>query len=94
MSYRVEIELGVLAELKQLPRDVRASLRARIAALATDPHPPGAKRLTGTLRGSHRLRVRRVYRIGYEVDEEARVVTVWSVGHRDRFYERATRKRR
>jgi mRNA interferase RelE/StbE len=53
-------------------------------ALGTDPRPPGAKPLKG-----HRpwLRVRvGDYRIIYDVDDAARVVTVAVVGHRREVY--------
>jgi mRNA-degrading endonuclease RelE of RelBE toxin-antitoxin system len=32
------------------------------------------------------------YRVGYQVDRSAGVVTVWMVGHRGRLYEKAQRR--
>ena len=92
--YQVHIESNALGELKKLPADVQAAIRARIRALADDPRPSRARALTGELKGSYRLRVRRAYRIGFDVDDDARTVTVWQVGHRGKFYDKARRRRR
>ena len=92
--YHVEVESDALDGLRRLPADVQAAIRARIDALADDPRPAGARALTGRLAGSYRLKVRGAYRIGYDVDDAQGVVTVWAVGHRDKFYEKAQRRRR
>jgi mRNA interferase RelE/StbE len=92
--YQLHIESDALGALKRLPADLQATIRARIRALAADPRPPGATALTGELKGSYRLRARRAYRIGYDVDDETRTVTVWQVGHRSKFYDKAGRRRR
>ncbi len=92
--YHVRVESDALADLKKLPADVREAIRARIEALADDPRRPGATALTGPLKGFHRMRVRRAYRVGYDVDDETQTVTVWQVGHRSKFYNKAARRRR
>jgi mRNA interferase RelE/StbE len=50
-----------------------------IEHLAKDPRPPDAKKLKGDL--GYSLRVG-VYRILYDVDDEARTVTIYRVKHR------------
>jgi len=70
---------------------VRRAIGEAILALADDPTPIDSTALTGTLKGSRRLRVGH-YRVGYQVERKARVVTVWVVGHRSRFYEKARRR--
>ena len=92
--YQVHIEADALAELKALPADVQETIRARIRTLANDPRPAGVTPLTRPLKGSYRLRARRAYRMGYDVDDKARTVTVWQVGHRGKFYDKAGRRRR
>ena len=94
MTYGVRLDDAAIRDLERLSGGLRAVLFARIEALADDPRPAGAKRLTGELSGSYRLKVRQAYRIGFDVDDEARTVTVWGIGHRDKFYEKALRRRR
>ena len=94
MSYRVEIQTAALRDLQRLPPDVRKAVATRVAALAQNPRPPGVRALTKGLKGLYRMRVRRDYRVGYEVDDRAQVVTIWQVGHRSKFYERGKRRRK
>jgi mRNA interferase RelE/StbE len=94
VSYRVELRPAVERQLRALPRGAQQQLLAAVEALADSPRPSGTKALTGELTGSYRLKVGRVYRLGYDVDDAAQVVTVWGVGHRDKFYEKARRRRR
>jgi mRNA interferase RelE/StbE len=70
------------------PRLHQAGARRRIApridALATNPRPAGAKALQG--RG-HLLRLRiGEYRVVYQIDDQAGVVTIALVGHRRDVY--------
>jgi len=93
-TYDVTLEAGAVDDLAELPHWLHAAIIARAEALAIDPRPPGATPLKGELKGSYRLKVRHVYRIGYEVDDAARTVVVWQIGHRDKFYEKAKRRRK
>jgi mRNA-degrading endonuclease RelE of RelBE toxin-antitoxin system len=93
-TYDVNLEAGAVDDLAELPRRLHAAIIARAEALAIDPRPPGATPLKGELKGSYRMNVRHVYRIGYEVDGAARTVAVWQIGHRDKFYEKAKRRRK
>lgn len=70
-------------DLAKLPAaDLRRVVRA-IEALADDPRPVGAEKLTG--RDAYRIRRGR-YRILFEVDDRKRVVTVRKVAHRREAY--------
>jgi mRNA interferase RelE/StbE len=91
VSYAVTFARSVEKRLARLPAKVQASIMTRIRALATDPHPRGARPLTGDLRGRLKLRVGD-YRIIYTVDRDALVVRVVWVGHRGRAYGEARRK--
>jgi mRNA interferase RelE/StbE len=56
-----------------------------IAALGTDPRPPGCKKLKGAHSISWRIRVG-AYRIIYVIDDGIRIVEVREVGHRKDIY--------
>jgi mRNA interferase RelE/StbE len=56
---------------------------AAIAALADNPLPPQARKLTGSEK--YRLRCG-VYRVLYEIQDDALVVCIVQVGHRKDVY--------
>jgi mRNA interferase RelE/StbE len=82
-SYRLLIKPSAAKELEGLPTKDRKRVVARMQALSTQPRPPGGEKLTG-----HDLfRVRQGdYRIPYEVQDTALVVTVFKIGHRRDVY--------
>jgi mRNA interferase RelE/StbE len=88
VKYAIEFTAGADRDIDDLPEEARRAIGEAILALADDPTPPASVVLAGTLKGSRRIRVGD-YRVGYQVDRKARVVTVWMVGHRSRFYEKA-----
>jgi mRNA-degrading endonuclease RelE of RelBE toxin-antitoxin system len=73
------VDGGVAAECEPVPVSRTAS--------------QNAMPLAGTLRGSWCLRMGN-YRAAYEIDEGAKMVMVWAIDHRSRFYEEALRRRR
>ena len=85
MAYRVEIADRALKEAKALPRDVRERLVAALDDLSAEPRPPSARKLTN--HPGYRVR-KGDYRILYTIDDEARVVRVFRMGHRREVYER------
>jgi len=84
--FEVVFKRSVKKDLRGIPKkDIRRIL-ARIEALANDPRPPGAEKLTGL----ERYRVRQgAYRILYEVQDQRLVVVVVKVGHRRDVYRRS-----
>ena len=94
MSYRIELQPSARGDFGKLPTVVREKVAARIDALANTPFPHDMKALTGDLRGSYRIPVAGKYRIGYDVDHDAQLISVWAIGRRDRFYDVAKRRRR
>ena len=72
-SYKIEFKRSVAKDLRSIPRtDVRRILK-RIDALADDPRPPGAEKLTS----SEFYRIRQgVYRIVYEIRDDILVVVI------------------
>jgi mRNA interferase RelE/StbE len=82
-SYEVGFRAGVRKDLKRIPKAGVARIMERTAALAGDPRPPGAERLSAL----ERYRIRQGdFRIVYEIED--RIVTVWvvKVGHRRDVY--------
>lgn len=83
MSYEVHISPSAEKEMDRLSTVIYARLDARISSLEDNPHPRGAKKLSG--REEYRLRVGD-YRILYVIDNRNHVVTIVSVGHRREAY--------
>ena len=77
--YRVELAPAAQRQLLRLPPGDAARLRPPILALATNPHPPGSAKLTGT--DHWRLRVGDL-RIVYLVDDATGLVVVLRVARR------------
>ncbi len=82
-SYSLEIKRSAAKELSQLPRKDRGRVIARIEALAQDPRPAGAEKLSG----QERYRVRQGdYRILYEIEDQVLRIMVVKIGHRREGY--------
>lgn len=83
MSYRIQFESKASKEFSKLSREIQERLADVIDDLANNPLPPAAKKLT-QIEG---YRVRKGdYRILYTIDEAAKVVTIYRVGHRREVY--------
>jgi mRNA interferase RelE/StbE len=87
VSYGLELMPSALKDMKALSREVRERLAEEFERLPEDPQPPNSKRLTGLLAAYRCLRVGD-YRASYTVDQKARLIQVWRVGHRSTFYKR------
>ena len=83
-SYELRIKNSAAKELEAVGLKAdRSRIVDRIRPLAEDPRPPGCEKLSGL----DRYRVRQgAYRILYEVDDDARRVTVVKIGHRRDVY--------
>jgi mRNA interferase RelE/StbE len=81
--YRLRVLPRALKDIAALPKDYARLVSQHIDRLAQEPRPPDAKKLRGTR--DHSLRVG-TYRILYDIDDEARVVTVYRVKHRREAY--------
>jgi mRNA interferase RelE/StbE len=77
--YSVEIAPAAARQLRKLPPGSVAALRAPILALALDPRPAGASKLTGS--DFWRIRTGDL-RVVYAVDDRKRVVIVLRVARR------------
>ena len=81
--YSVRVLRRALKDIADLPKGYVALASQHIERLEQDPRPPDAKKLRGMT--DYSLRVG-VYRILYDVDDEARSVTVYRVKHRREAY--------
>ena len=84
MSYRVEFLSSARRELLGLPQAVRVRIGARIDALADNPRPPGALKLSGSA-NLWRIRIGQ-YRVIYAIEEVPKVVAIVRVAHRRESY--------
>ena len=71
-------------DLRQLPKTLFERINERVLALREDPRPPGVRKLEGALEG-WRIRVGD-YRVIYQIDDAAQIVTIVRVRHRRDVY--------
>jgi mRNA interferase RelE/StbE len=83
-SYSLEFKPSVEKDLQSIPRSFVSRILARIDRLATDPFPPQSAKLQGA-ECLYRLRVGD-YRVVYEVDSKALLITIQYVRHRRDVY--------
>ena len=82
--YRVFIKPSAVKELRKIPtKKDRRRLVERIQALASDPRPPGCRKLSG--RDRYRLR-QGAYRILYSIEDDQLTIWVVKIGHRKDVY--------
>jgi len=82
--YRVLLERKAEKDLTRLSSEIHDRVIVAIQALATNPRPPGCRKLAGG-KSDWRIRVGD-YRVVYEIADEIRVVRVNRVRHRREVY--------
>jgi mRNA interferase RelE/StbE len=82
--YRVLLERAAEKDLARLSSAIYDRVIVAIQVLATDPRPPGCRKLAGS-KNDWRIRVGD-YRVVYEIADEIRVVRVNRVRHRREVY--------
>lgn len=80
----VSFHPDVHKQLQQLPRQVFSAALRAIIAFTHNPRPVGVKKLVGS-RNDWRIRIGE-YRIIYEVNDTAKMITVLQVEHRRNAY--------
>lgn len=87
MGYRVEIAPAAERQLRKLEKAVQARLASAMRALADDPMPRGARKLSGLdlLYPLYRIR-EGDYRIIYEIHRKVLRVLIVKIGHRREVY--------
>jgi len=84
-DYAISFARSARKDLAALDAKVVRRVFPKIEALAQQPRPSGCRKLVGE-ENLWRIRVGD-WRIGYEIDDAARIVTVITVGHRREFYD-------
>jgi mRNA interferase RelE/StbE len=82
--YRVLIERGAEKDLSRLTSEIHKRVIEAIQDLATNPCPPGCRKLAGS-KSDWRVRVGD-YRVIYEVADQIRVVRIDRIRHRREVY--------
>ncbi len=85
MNYRILIDTRAAKQLESLPKNIVQRVDKAILDLASDPRPPGTKRLRGKIQEGWRIRVG-AYRILYRIDDATREVRIFAIGHRREIY--------
>ena len=84
-SYKILFTRSAAKELGRVPATDRQRIVNRIGALAENPRPTGAEKLSG----DDKFRIRQGdYRILYEIIDTQLIVTVVRVGNRGEVYRR------
>ena len=83
--YSVSLRSRAKRDIRSLDRQTLARISKGIDTLAENPRPAGCLKVI-TSEGRWRIRVGD-WRIGYEIDDDARHVTIITVGHRRDFHE-------
>jgi mRNA interferase RelE/StbE len=84
-SYNLFIKPTAEKELRKIPRPFLEKIFVKIADLSETPRPFGVQLMKGEER-FYRLR-QGDYRIVYDIDDDARIVTVMKVGRRREVYD-------
>ncbi|OGV71200.1 MAG: addiction module toxin RelE [Lentisphaerae bacterium RIFOXYB12_FULL_65_16] len=83
-SYRIEWRTSARKELRRLDRTVIPRIVDAVGTLATDPFPPGCRKLSG---GEQTYRIRiGDYRVVYEVIGKCLIIEIVRVRHRKDAY--------
>lgn len=82
--YRLEVKSRAVKELSRVRPEVGMKILHAMESLASDPRPRQSHKLSES-ENSYRLRVGD-YRVPYQVDDEAKFVTIFKVGHRREVY--------
>jgi mRNA interferase RelE/StbE len=83
-EYAIRIAASAARALRKIPTAMRVRIARAIDDLASDPFPPGARKLQGEVH-AYRIRVGD-YRVIYDVLQEELVVLVLRMGHRKDIY--------
>lgn len=82
-KFEVLFKRSVAKDLRHIPKQEVARILNRIAALATEPRPPGVEKLSDQV--LYRIR-QGAYRIVYEIRTDELIIIVVKIGHRRDVY--------
>ncbi len=82
--FEIEYTKAARKDLRKLDQVPRARIGEAIDSLASDPHPPGSRKMIGS-EALFRIRVGD-YRVIYEVRNEVLTIFIIKIGHRQNIY--------
>ncbi len=83
-SFRIEVSATAEKQIRKLPREDQVRVLRAIRPLATEPTPPGSRRVRG-YDDVFRIRVG-TYRILYRVEGRRLLIIILKIGHRREIY--------
>jgi mRNA interferase RelE/StbE len=83
--YKVTITRPAEKDLRSLDRQTKNRIVTEILSLVNDPRPHGCRKVVSEER-LWRVRVGD-WRIGYEIDDSSKEITIIRIGHRREFYD-------
>jgi len=82
-KYEVLIKRSAADELATIPKKDLRRIVERIRSLAEEPRPHGSEKLSA----QERYKIRRGdYRIVYSIDDAAKTIEIFKIGHRSEIY--------
>lgn len=84
-AYTITLRSRARREIRNLDRQTLARISKAIDSLSGNPRPLGCLKVK-TSEGKWRIRVGD-WRVGYEIDDAAQIITIVTVGHRREFYD-------
>jgi mRNA interferase RelE/StbE len=84
MAYRIKVSNAARKDIERLPANIQRRVLQAIDKLRNDPRPSGVTKLR-TSDADYRIRVGD-YRVKYEIDDAAQVVTILRARHRKDAY--------
>jgi mRNA interferase RelE/StbE len=83
-QYRLEVKNKAIKELAKIRPEIGVKLLSSIESLASTPRPRQSRKMHLS-KNSYRLKSGD-YRVLYQIDDDARLITVYHVGHRRDVY--------
>ena len=83
-SYRIEVSATAEKQIRKLPGEDQVRVLRAIRPLATEPIPPGSRKVHG-YDDVFRIRVE-TYRILYRVEGRRLLIIILKIGHRREIY--------
>jgi mRNA interferase RelE/StbE len=83
-SFRIEVSATAEKQIRKLPRDDQIRVLRAVRPLATEPNPPGSRKVRG-YDDVFRIRVG-TYRILYRVHGKRLLIIILKIGHRREIY--------
>lgn len=85
-EYTITFAASARKEFRDLASELALRIHPRIGQLATNPRPPGCRKLKNAV-NMWRIRVGN-YRVVYSIDDRNKIVDIIRIRHRSEVYER------